>query len=160
MSGLIIDDALPAVISAEAHAKIDYVHAATNFLAAALFRKRNTAAACAACALGAAVLANALLTDYPLGVFRVYSFRVHGILDYGVAAASAAIPALLGFPSSSEATYFYVQGAGETAIAGITDYEDDSGSQCCTGSFARSYGTRRSFGTGRSLGRGLFGRAA
>lgn len=160
MSGLIIDDALPAVISAETHAKIDYVHAATNFLAAALFRKRNTAAACAACALGAAVLGNALLTDYPLGVFRVYSFRVHGILDYGVAAASAVIPALLGFPGSAEATYFYVQGAGETAIAGITDYEDDSGSKCCTGSFARSYGTRRSFGTGKSLGRGLFRRAA
>ena len=41
---------------------------------------------------GASVLANALMTDYPLGAFRLYSFRVHGALDYGVAAASAAIP--------------------------------------------------------------------
>ena len=33
--------------------------------------------------LGAGVLANAPMTDYPGGVFRLHPFKVHGILDYG-----------------------------------------------------------------------------
>ena len=94
---------------------------------AALFRK-NRRARNAALSLGAGVLANALMTDYPLGVFRLYSFNVHGILDYGVAATSAALPTLLGIEETAEAKYFRAQGAGETLIAGITDYDDDSGS--------------------------------
>jgi hypothetical protein len=51
--------------------------------------------------LGVAVLGNALMTDYPLGVFRLYPFKVHGILDYGVAAASAGLPALLDIDDST-----------------------------------------------------------
>ena len=81
-------------------------------------------------ALGASVLANALMTDYPLGVFRLYSFKVHGILDYGVAAASAAFPEMLRLRrTSAPAQYFYGQGAGETMIAGITNYDDERGSR-------------------------------
>jgi hypothetical protein len=117
MSGLKIDDGFPKIIPSRVHAAIDYIHAGTNFLAAALFRRRNPPAARAAVALGASVLANALMTDYELGVFRVYSFKVHGVLDYGVAAASAAIPSLLGIKHTPEARYFELQGAGETLIA-------------------------------------------
>ncbi len=128
MAGLGIDNGFPRVISSRTHAAIDYVHAATNFLAGALFWNRNRAAAAAAFFLGANVLTNALMTDYELGVFRKWSFQVHGILDYGVAATSSMVPALLGLPeSSAEARYFYGQGAGETLIAGISDYQDDSG---------------------------------
>jgi hypothetical protein len=126
MSGLVIDDQLPKIISAKTHAAIDYVHAGTNFAAAAIFWKRNKAASIAAFGLGVGVLANALMTDYPLGVFRLYSFKVHGVLDYGVAAASAALPASLGFKDTREASYFEIQGAVETATAGITDYTDSS----------------------------------
>src|SRR5438270_198971 len=130
MAGLGIDDALPRVISSKTHAFIDYVHAGTNFLAGAIFRKNNVRASNAAFALGAGVLANALMTDYELGVFRLYSFKVHGILDYGVAATSAALPALLRLRrTSAPAQYFYGQGAGETMIAGITNYDDERGSR-------------------------------
>jgi hypothetical protein len=132
MAGLTIDDGMPRVISARTHSVIDYIHVATNFLVAALFRSRryrNRAASNAALALGAGVLANSLMTDYELGVFRLYSFKVHGVLDYGVAAASAAMPALLGFEDTPEAKFFYMQGAGETAIAGVSDYDDQSGSK-------------------------------
>jgi hypothetical protein len=129
MAGLKLDDALPRIISSKTHAVIDYIHAGTNFVVAALFRSRNRRASNAAFALGASVLANALMTDYELGVFRVYSFKVHGILDYGVAAASAAMPALLGIQETSEADFFYMQGAGETVIAGISDYDDNSGAR-------------------------------
>jgi hypothetical protein len=130
MAGLGIDNGFPRVISSRTHAAIDYVHAATNFLAGALFWKRNRAAAGAAFFLGANVITNALMTDYELGVFRKWSFQVHGILDYGVAATSAMVPALLGLEEdSAEARYFYGQGAGETLIAGISDYQDDSGAR-------------------------------
>src|SRR4051794_30047041 len=130
MAGLGFDDNMPRVISSKTHSIIDYVHVATNFLAAALFRRRgNRAASNAALVLGAAVLGNAMMTDYELGVFRLYSFKVHGMLDYGVAAASAAMPVLLGIHDTPEAAFFYTQGAGESAIAGISDYSDNSGAE-------------------------------
>ena len=126
MAGLLIDDFFPRLISAKTHGIIDYIHASANFAAAAIFRSTDKRGSNAALALGISVLANALMTDYPLGVFRVYSFKTHGILDYGVAAASAAFPSLLGIRNSSQRKYFHMQGAGETLIAGVSDY-DDSG---------------------------------
>jgi hypothetical protein len=129
MAGLGIDNALPRVIPSRTHAVIDYIHAGTNFVVAALFRKSNPRASNAALALGVGVLANALMTDYELGVFRLYSFKVHGILDYGVAASSAALPALLDITDTPQATFFHAQGAGETVIAGISDYDDSSGAK-------------------------------
>jgi hypothetical protein len=129
MSGLLIDDAFPGVISARTHGIIDYIHAGTNFLAAALFRRTNKRASAAAFALGLDVLLNALMTDYPLGVFRVYSFKVHGALDYGLAISCAALPKILGMEDDPESAYFNLQGAGETIIAAISDYNDNSGSR-------------------------------
>src|SRR5512133_578002 len=129
MSGLGFDDFFPKKISAKTHAVIDYIHAGTNFLVGALFLKRNKRASTGAFILGASVLANALMTDYELGVFRLYSFKVHGMLDYGVAATSAAMPAILGITDTPEATFFYAQGGGETVIAGLSDYTDNSGAQ-------------------------------
>jgi hypothetical protein len=118
----------PKVISARTHAVIDYIHAGTNFVAAAIFWKRNRRAAIGALALGAGVLGNALMTDYPLGVFRLYSFKVHGLLDYGVAAASGFMPEMTGTrPHRAEGKYFRIQGAGETGIAAITNYDDHTG---------------------------------
>ena len=95
MAGLVTRG--PKIISARTHAVIDYIHAGTNFLVAAMFWKRNRRrAAKGAFALGAGVLANALMTDYPGGVFRLYPFKVHGVLDYGVAAASGFMPEMAG----------------------------------------------------------------
>jgi hypothetical protein len=121
----------PKIISARTHAVIDYIHAATNFAVAAIFWKRNRRrAAKGAFALGAAVLGNALMTDYPGGVFRLYPFKVHGILDYGVAAASGFMPEMTGLrPHTGEGKFFRVQATGETAIAAITNYDDNSGAR-------------------------------
>jgi hypothetical protein len=143
MAGLKIDDAMPRVISSKTHGVIDYIHAATNFVAGAIFRKSNPRAANAAFALGAGVLANALMTDYELGVFRLYSFKVHGILDYGVAATSAALPAILHIQDTPEAGYFYAQGGGEAVIAGISDYDDNSGARKTLQLVGRNRGLRR-----------------
>jgi hypothetical protein len=130
MSGLKFDDFFPGVISSKTHSIIDYLHAATNFAAGAMFYGRgNARAGHAAMALGASVLVNALMTDYEYGVVRAWSFKTHGILDYGVAAISAAIPNLLDIDETADASYFYAQGGGETLIAGISDYNDNSGSR-------------------------------
>jgi hypothetical protein len=137
MAGLKVDDFFPRVIDSRTHGIIDYIHAGTNFAAGLLFARRDRRAAAAAFALGASVLANALMTDYEAGVFRLYNFKVHGILDYGVAGASAILPKLLGIEGSPESKYFYAQGAGETAIAGLTDYDDRSGSRRALRQFGR-----------------------
>lgn len=114
MAGLVIDKALPGLISAKTHGVIDYIHAGTNFVAAIVFRNRDRRASNAALALGAGVLVNAMMTDYPLGVFRKYNFKVHGALDYGLAAAAAAIPAWLGVEDSAAARYSIYRGPGSS----------------------------------------------
>jgi hypothetical protein len=120
---------MPKVISPKTHGVIDYVNAGTNLLAGALFRRRSVRASNAAYALGVGMLVNALMTDYPLGVFRGYSFRVHGALDYGIAAASASMPKLLGIEGSPQARFFDWQGTGEGVIAAMTDYSDTRGAR-------------------------------
>jgi hypothetical protein len=128
----LISDALPGVIDSKTHGIIDYIHAGTNIVAGFLFRNRSRAASNACFALGGSILINALCTDYELGVFRLYDFKVHGIMDYGVAAVSAAMPLLLGLEGTAERSYFYGQGGGEAAIAALTDYNDESGAQRLT----------------------------
>jgi hypothetical protein len=117
------------VINAKNHAVIDYIHAGSFLVAAALFRDRNPRASNASFALGLGVLTNALMTDYPLGVFRAYSFKTHGILDYGVAALCTALPNMLGIEGTPESMFFRGQGIGETGIAAITDYSDNTGAR-------------------------------
>jgi hypothetical protein len=120
---------MPRVLSSRTHSVFDYIHLGTNFVAGALFWKRNKRAAAGAFILGSTVLANSLMTDYELGVFRLYSFKVHGILDYATAANSVAMSAMLGFSNKRQASYFYAQGGGEALIAGLSDYDDDSGAE-------------------------------
>lgn len=144
MSGLGFDNFFPGVISSKTHSIIDYIHAGTNFAAAALFYRRgNSRAGHAAVGLGAGVLMNALMTDYDYGVFRVWNFKTHGAIDYGVAAASAAFPRLLDLEDTPDAAYFYAQGGGETLIAGVSDYNDDSGARRRWGRQKRRYFGRR-----------------
>jgi len=86
---------------------------------------------------------NTLMTDDEYGVFRAWSFKTHGILDYGVAATTTAFPKILDIEGTPEATYFYAQGGGETAIAGMSDYNDNSGSRHQLGSANQRYRGRR-----------------
>jgi hypothetical protein len=113
----------PKVISPKTHAVVDYVNSGAHILAGALFRRnRQYRASNAAFALGAGILMNALLTDYPLGALRGYSYRVHGALDYGIATASTAMPKLLKIEEQPEARFFNWQGTGQGVIAAMTDY--------------------------------------
>ncbi len=130
MAGLGFDNAFPRVIGSKAHGIIDYIHAGTNIVAGVLFwRNDNKKAAAAAWALGGNVLFNALMTDYDYGVFRKWDFKMHGILDYGVAGMSALFPVVLGLDDAASKGYFYGQGGAETLTAGMTDYDDNSGAE-------------------------------
>jgi hypothetical protein len=128
MAGIIDENIMPRLISARAHAVIDYIHAATNIAAGFAFRRRDQKASNAAFAIGAGILANALMTDYPGGVFRLYDFKVHGLMDYGVAALCTALPELAGTRKGAASQFFRAEGIGEFAIAAITDYADTTGS--------------------------------
>ena len=129
MAGLGFDNFFPGKISSRTHGIIDYIHAGTNIVAGLLLMKRSKAAGIGAMALGGSVLMNALMTDYEYGVFRKWSFKTHGLLDYGVAATSAALPALFDIDDTAAKSFFYAQGGGETTIAGLTNYDDDSGAE-------------------------------
>ena len=139
MAGL-MNRLTPKVLAVRTHGVIDYAHAGLNFAAAALLRNTNRRASKAAFAIGAGVLANALLTDYPFGVFRVYSFRLHGAVDYGLATTSASVPRLLGIEHLPEARFFKLQSTAEALVAALTDYKDESVSP-----------RRRSFSSRRAL---------
>jgi hypothetical protein len=117
----------PKIISARAHSVIDYVYVGGNLLAAAVMRKNNRAASNAAAGLALAGLLNAVFTDYAGGVLRIYSFRAHGVVDYGIASATEMIPKLLEFAGDPEARYFRVLGAGELLIVALSDYADGTG---------------------------------
>ena len=129
MAGLGFDNFFPPKISSRTHGIVDYIHAGTNFVAGAVLLKRSKAAAIGAFALGGSVLFNALMTDYEYGVFRKWDFKVHGILDYAVAATAAALPALLDIDDTAAKSFLYGQGSGETVVAGLTNYDDNSGAR-------------------------------
>ncbi len=130
MAGLGFDDFFPRVIDSKTHGIIDYIHAGVNFAAGAMLMKRGSkGAAIGAFALGGSVLFNALMTDYEYGVFRKWDFKVHGLLDYGVAAASSVMAPTLGSDDTAAKSFFYGQGGAETMTAGMTDYDDDSGAE-------------------------------
>jgi hypothetical protein len=120
---------MPKVINPTTHAVLDYVVAGSFLLKAAALWKRNRRAAAASLICGGATLANALVTDYPGGVFPKISYRTHGRNDSAIAGLTAAAPKLLRFSDDREARFFGVEALAETVITGLTDfdyYEEES----------------------------------
>lgn len=120
-----LETKLPKVIDARTHGVIDYFHAAFFFGLAWLCRKNNTRAAIASAATGAFVLGGALLTDYPLGAFKVMPFEVHGKLDSGFAAASLMVPKVMGFEGTAASKVFKANGLVEASVVGMTDWDSE-----------------------------------
>ncbi len=116
---------LPKVIDARTHGIIDYCHAAF-FIGMAIFcARRNKRAATAALATGAFILAESLLTDYPLGAKKVIPFETHGRMDAGFAASSFGMPKLFGFADSAAAHIFTINGFVEGTVVGMTDWNSE-----------------------------------
>lgn len=114
---------IPKMIGPGAHAILDYGVASMYFGLWARMRHSHRAAAGLACANGVMVLALALLTNYPGGVFRVLSFKRHRDMDWMQAAVAGFGPALLGFGRDAEAAPFYAQATSEIGVIAATDWD-------------------------------------
>jgi hypothetical protein len=69
------------------------------------------------------VLALALLTNYPGGVFKALSFKSHRTMDWVQAGVAGFGPLLLGFADDPEAAPFYTQAASEVGVIAATDWD-------------------------------------
>jgi hypothetical protein len=104
------------------HAVLDDAVASTYLATGMWLSGRHRRAAALAFANGALVLGLSLLTDYPGGIWRLISFKSHGVAD-GMQAGLAGIgPMLLGFPNDAEAAFFYGQAASEVGVIAATDW--------------------------------------
>ncbi len=113
---------VPRMLSPKAHSIADYVMVGTFVASGGWFWRRSKRAAVASIICGAAQLAVALLTDYPGGVKRVISFRVHRDIDLGLAAMAAMMPDFLAFKDEPEKKFFLAQGALLTGIGEMTQF--------------------------------------
>lgn len=114
---------LPKKISPRLHAALDYAVAGSFLLAGALFWKRNRRAALGSLLCGGATAAVSLLTDYPGGVRKVIPYSMHGQIDTGLVAMTAAMPRLVNIEGDREAKFFSRQAMAKTAITAMTDFD-------------------------------------
>jgi hypothetical protein len=110
------------LISPAQHAALDYGVAATFFAFGLSVIDRHRAAAALAFVNGTMIVGTSMLTDYPGGLFRALSFRVHRTGDIAQAAFAGLGPILLGFARDPEAAYFYAQAACEAGVIAATDW--------------------------------------
>ena len=113
---------VPKVIDPKTHAVLDYLVAGTFFTAGWMLRRRNPRAAGLAFANAVAVMGATLFCDYPGGVWPLFSFKTHALLDVMQAAMAGAGPAVLGFASEPEAQFFHGQAASEVGVVAMTDF--------------------------------------
>jgi hypothetical protein len=110
-------------ISPRTHAALDYAIAGSFMLMAAIFWKRNRRAALGSLLCGGATAALSLLTDYPGGVTKVIPYSLHGQIDGGLIAMTAAIPRLVNIQDDRQAKFFSRQALAKTAITAMTDFD-------------------------------------
>lgn len=120
-----LESRLPKVIDARTHGVIDYCHAAFFLSMALVCRKSNRPAALASLITGSFILVESLLTDYPLGAWRVLPFGTHGRMDAGFAASSPIMPRMFGFSGTPAARVFQGNGLVEAAVVGMTDWNSE-----------------------------------
>jgi hypothetical protein len=111
---------VPRIVSAEAHAILDYIMVGSSFMSALWFWRKSKRAAVAALISGGAELAVSLLTDYPGGVMRIISFRKHREIDFGLGAMTATLPEFLAFQDEPEKKFFLAQGAMISLLSELT----------------------------------------
>ena len=115
-------DHVSKVLDARGHAVMDYLTAGTFLALGLVFRRRHGRASALAFVHGASVLAASLMTDYPGGVWRRFSFRTHRTLDIMQAGLVALGPAALGFAADAEARAFHGQALLEAGVIAATDW--------------------------------------
>lgn len=114
---------MPKKITPRVHAALDYAVAGSFLLAGAVFWKRNRRAALGSLLCGGATAAVSLLTDYPGGVRKVIPYSMHGQIDTGLVAMTAAMPKLVNIENDRSAKFFSRQALAKTAITAMTDFD-------------------------------------
>jgi hypothetical protein len=113
---------MPKMITPRVHSALDYAVAGSFLLMGALFWKRNRRAAIGSLLCGGATAAVSLLTDYPGGVRKVIPYAMHGQIDTGLIAMTAAMPKLVNIENERAAKFFSRQAVAKTAITAMTDF--------------------------------------
>ena len=116
---------LPKMISPKTHAVLDYMTVGAFVASAGWFWSRSKRAALASLICGSAQLAVSLLTDYPGGVRKIISFKIHRDIDFGLAAMTATMPEFLAFNEESEKKFFQAQGVVISAATQLTDFPEE-----------------------------------
>lgn len=116
---------MPKMISPRVHSALDYAVAGSFLLMGALFWKRNRRAAIGSILCGGATAAVSLFTDYPGGVRKVIPYPMHGQIDAGLIAMTAAMPKLVNIEDDREAKFFARQAVAKTAITAMTNFDYD-----------------------------------
>jgi SPW repeat-containing protein len=89
-------------IPTKLHAPLDYIVGAALIAAPWIFQfSEHTAATVVPVVLGIGLIVYSLFTDYELGVWRVFSTRMHNLLDIAAGAFLAASPWIFGFADES-----------------------------------------------------------
>jgi hypothetical protein len=110
------------ILSPFVHGILDYALAAVFLLAPGILGMESTAAGLAH-AIGIALIVVSLITRYPLGLFKLMPFPVHGVLESLMALAWIAAPWLFGFSADAAGrNFFMVAGVGLLVVAALTDY--------------------------------------
>ena len=107
------------------HAFADYAMAGMLMAAPWLFGfSRNKKATSCAVATGASVLDLSLMTRYPLGVWKLIPFKVHGYIEAAAGAMTVTAPWMTGFSRDRAATLAHVaSGLATLAVYAVTDYD-------------------------------------
>jgi hypothetical protein len=114
---------LPKMIDPKTHAVLDYAVASMFIAAGIIYWKRNPRAAVSSFICGAATTMNALVTDYPGGVWKKLDYQKHGRIDAGLVGVVGTMPTLMGFADADEASFFKVQSIAEAAVTALTDFD-------------------------------------
>ena len=115
---------LPKINSPRVHSALDYAVAGSFLLAGAIFWRRNRRAALGSILCGGATAAVSLLTDYDGVRRKPISYSMHGQIDSGLIAMTAAVPRLLDIRNDPEARFFSGQAIVKTAITAMTNFEN------------------------------------
>lgn len=118
---------MPKKISPRVHSALDYAVAGSFLLMGALFWKGNRRAAIGSLLCGGATAAVSLLTDYPGGVRKVIPYAMHGQIDGGLIAMTAAMPRLVNIENDRAAKFFSRQAIAKTAIVAMTNFDHARG---------------------------------
>jgi hypothetical protein len=110
------------VLDPKVHGFLDYA-LALLFLILPPLLDFDEPAATVSYVIGVIYIITSLVTRYPLGLFKILPFPVHGVLESIIAAAWIIFPWLFGFSDDTDArNFFIIAGVGLLAVAALTDY--------------------------------------